>query len=118
MEILHREVNVARNRGFTLIELVMVITILGILAVVAIPKFIDLRDDAKTRAQEGVEAAIEAGAQIWKAKYLIGTDTVTYATEYPATWNVCLDDDTTAEIFAAFTINYTAASGQATVTHK
>ena len=40
-----------RNRkGFTLIELVMVIVILGILTAVAVPKFIDLRTEAQTAA--------------------------------------------------------------------
>ena len=112
--ILNREVSVAMKRGFTLIELVMVITILGILAVVAIPKFIDLRDDAKARAEDGVEAAIEAGAQIYKAQELIDGNAGTY----PATLNICLDDDTTADIFAAFTIAYTSGTGQAEVTHK
>jgi MSHA pilin protein MshA len=42
------------QKGFTLIELVMVIVILGILAVVAIPKFIDLSSDAKTAAVQGI----------------------------------------------------------------
>ncbi|WP_370653928.1 prepilin-type N-terminal cleavage/methylation domain-containing protein [Undibacterium sp.] len=36
------------QRGFTLIELVMVIVILGVLAAVAMPKFIDLKSDATT----------------------------------------------------------------------
>ncbi|MDO8425923.1 MAG: prepilin-type N-terminal cleavage/methylation domain-containing protein, partial [Deltaproteobacteria bacterium] len=35
------------NKGFTLIELVMVIVILAILAAVAIPRFIDLQSDAR-----------------------------------------------------------------------
>ncbi|MBK7546835.1 MAG: prepilin-type N-terminal cleavage/methylation domain-containing protein [Rhodoferax sp.] len=38
------------QRGFTLIELVMVIVILGVLAAVAIPKFVDLKSDARTAA--------------------------------------------------------------------
>ena len=43
------------NGGFTLIELVVVIVILGILAAVAVPKFFDLSGEAETAAAQGVE---------------------------------------------------------------
>jgi len=56
--------NIMKNSqaGFTLIELVMVIVILGVLAAVAIPKFIDLRSDANTAAVQSVAGSLSAAA--------------------------------------------------------
>ncbi|ANS84396.1 hypothetical protein VSVS12_00599 [Vibrio scophthalmi] len=50
-----------RQGGFTLIELVVVIVILGILAVTAAPRFLNLQDDARNASLEGLKGAM-AGA--------------------------------------------------------
>lgn len=52
------------QQGFTLIELVMVIVILGILAATAIPRFVDLSADAERAAADGVRSGLASASAI------------------------------------------------------
>lgn len=49
--------NTRKKNGFTMIELIAVIVILGILAAAAVPRFMDARDEARTAAAQGIAAA-------------------------------------------------------------
>lgn len=59
------------NGGFTLIELIVVIVILGILAVTAAPKFVDLQSDARLATLNGMKAAINSAVSLTYGKSLV-----------------------------------------------
>ncbi|WP_372941976.1 type II secretion system protein [Shewanella sp.] len=71
-----------KQQGFTLIELVVVIIILGILAVTAAPKFINLQGDARVSALNGLKAAIQgANTLVYSKAALAGLEQSTTATD-------------------------------------
>lgn len=78
-----------RQKGFTLIELVIVVIILGLLGAAAVPRFMDATDDAKDSAVEGVAGGIASAVGMVRAEWELagrpaGNTNITYG-------NVSLD---------------------------
>jgi prepilin-type N-terminal cleavage/methylation domain-containing protein len=69
-----------RQGGFTLIELVIIIVILGILAAVAIPRYQDITAQAKEASCRGALGALRSGISIWYANKAVTTGTATWPT--------------------------------------
>ncbi|UBH28474.1 prepilin-type N-terminal cleavage/methylation domain-containing protein [Aeromonas enteropelogenes] len=73
-----------KQAGFTLIELVIVIIILGILAVTAAPKFLNLQDDAKKAAADGVLSGVSSAMQLVYSKSALEGEEKGKKTDNPA----------------------------------
>jgi MSHA pilin protein MshA len=101
---------VRSQKGFTIIELVVVIVILGILAAVAFPKFQDLSGDAQQAVVNGTGAAVKSAAVLLYAKNggsksAVGTITATTNLDYD-TANITID---TAGGCSSVIVKYTTA---------
>lgn len=79
--------------GFTLIELVLVITILGILAVAAAPSFIDITADAQASQRDGVAGAVREGINLQYANTLVTTGSGAYPVALGGADGACTSDN-------------------------
>ena len=123
--------NARSERGFTLIELVVVITILGILAAFAVPKFITLDKQARAATIEGLAGSVRSAAALARgmamasgstASVTMEGSTVALVNSYPDSSNsgieIAINSNNGVTGDFTFTAGATAATGPATRTRN
>lgn len=105
------------KRGFTLIEIVMVLVLLGILAAVAIPKYYDLKTKAEEQTAKTVAAEFQARLNGKFADLILDGNTCEAAVEEALKEAQTVGSDTEQKTHG-FTIEFTPAQNTATANAK
>lgn len=118
-----QRVSSGSQRGFTIIELVVVILLLGILAATALPRFIDVTDEAHTAVVDGVLGGLGTAGALYRAEFVaqggsstpngFSTLAVSTTTGYP---NVDATTDASAQADCLAIFNGMLQGGRPTIT--
>lgn len=116
-----------QQSGFTLIELVVVIVILGLLAATALPRFVNISGQARLASLQGVAGAVRSGAALARAQWLVlgsttggtlvidGANVVVTGSGYPTRASGGIDQMVTGLVGQGYT--YNGATGDFTPTN-
>jgi MSHA pilin protein MshA len=118
-----KETELTDDKGFTLIEIIAVLMILGILATLAIPKYISIADEARTQSAQGAIAEIKSRLSSAQVKYLMNSggsaptspQLFTYATGVNGYANAANLADVGTDFFATVTTGTPIAISVTTV---